>query len=161
MFKISKLVVNKRYLTLVLCSVFLLGIVVLYKGFYNKDGELFFYKQQNGDLITSVVIEFAETKEKRKLGLMHRQDLEEGYGMLFVFPDSRKRFFWMKDTFIPLDIIYVSEDYKIVSILKNTKPLNKKRLPSRSNAKFALEVNAGFSERFNLRVGDSMAYKKF
>lgn len=77
--------------------------------------------------------------------------------MIFIFEDEKIRSFWMKNTYVSLDIIYVDSKYKIVQIAKNTKPLNDKVYhSSKLPAKYAIEVNAGYSDANNIKIGDSI-----
>ena len=85
--------------------------------------------------------------------------MEENHAMLFVFPDMRLRSFYMKNTLIALDIIYIDDHYKIVSLQNNAKPLNETSLPSGVPARYVLEINAGLVETLPLKIGDSMDYK--
>ena len=100
----------------------------------------------------TVEAEVARTAEERAEGLMYRESLAKGKGMLFVFPDSRIRSFWMKNTFIPLDIAYMDADCKIVDI-KAMEPESTESLPSVLPAMFALEVPAGWFEEKGISVG--------
>jgi len=78
--------------------------------------------------------------------------------MLFVFKDLRQRSFYMKNTEIPLDIIYLNSEKEIVSIQKNAKPFDETSLPSETVSQYVLEVNAGLSEKWNLEKNDKIEY---
>jgi len=108
---------------------------------------------QKGDLIR-VSVEIADTPQKRSFGLMYRHDLPESHGMLFLFPREEPLSFWMKNTPLPLDIIFINAAHTIVSIASNTTPFSEKPLPSGSPAQFVLEVNGGFCQRHGVAVGD-------
>ncbi|MFW5702471.1 MAG: DUF192 domain-containing protein [Candidatus Dojkabacteria bacterium] len=113
----------------------------------------------NNDPASSVVVEaeVADTAEERARGLMGREMLAEDSGMLFVFPTSQEVSFWMKDTVIPLDIIFIREDLTIESIAKNTTPLQtSERYNSQGEVLYVLEVNAGFSDENNFSKGDKL-----
>lgn len=84
--------------------------------------------------------------------------MASNHGMLFIFPDMDYRSFYMKNTKIPLDIIYVSKDKTIVSIQKNAKPMDETSLPSEGPAKYVLEVNAGLSDKWGLEQGDKIDF---
>ena len=99
-------------------------------------------------------VEVADTNEERTKGLMFREELNLENGMLFVFPTSRKVNIWMKNTSIPLDIIYISSDNNIFQIEHTALPKNKKIYSSKKPAKFVLEVNAGQAKRNNINIGD-------
>jgi len=97
--------------------------------------------------VDTVQAEVARTPAEREQGLMYRESLAKGRGMLFVFPDSQIRSFWMKDTFIPLDIAYLDAELRIVSILP-MEPESMDSVSSGQPAMFALEVPVGwFAER--------------
>ncbi len=86
--------------------------------------------------------------------------MEEMQGMLFVFEDATPRSFWMKNTYISLDIIYVDADKKIVSIQKSAVPLSEESLPSYKDAMYVVEVNAGFTDKYNIKEGDQISFKE-
>jgi uncharacterized membrane protein (UPF0127 family) len=100
-------------------------------------------------------IEIADSSEKRAKGLMNRQTLCPECAMLFIFEESSVRTFWMENTYIPLDIIFLDQGGKVISISENTEPLNQdKRYSSNFPAKYVLEVNSGFVKTNNLNLGD-------
>ena len=99
-------------------------------------------------------VEVANTQEKRSKGLMFRKHLPENTGMLFVFSYEDYRYFYMKNTLIPLDIAYFDSQMKIVSI-KQMEPLDETTVPSDKKAMYALEMNKGFFEKEKINVGDS------
>ncbi|HJY81023.1 MAG TPA: DUF192 domain-containing protein [Candidatus Binatia bacterium] len=99
-------------------------------------------------------MEIADTIQKRSFGLMYRRDLPELHGMLFLFPREEPLSFWMKNTPLPLDIIFIDTAHKIVSISQNTTPFSEQPLPSGSPAQFVLEVNGGFCQRHGIAAGD-------
>ena len=84
--------------------------------------------------------------------------MEDNQGMLFVFPTMRQRFFYMKNTQIPLDLIFLNNDNFIVSFQENAKPLDESSLPSQVPAQYVLEINAGLAEKWLLEIGDRMEY---
>ena len=84
---------------------------------------------------------------------MWRQHLDADAGMLFVFPESSELSFWMKNTPLPLDIIFIGTDGRVVSIAPDTKPYSETSLPSAAPARYVLEVNAGFAREHGVRTG--------
>jgi uncharacterized membrane protein (UPF0127 family) len=100
----------------------------------------------------TVKAEVARTPEQREKGLMYRDELEEGRGMLFVFPDLQVRSFWMENTLIPLDIAYLDENLAIVDI-QAMEPLTTDLHPSARPAMFALEVPMGWYGEMGIAVG--------
>lgn len=102
-------------------------------------------------------VEVADTDEERALGLMYREEMPEDHGMLFVFPEAGDRYFWMKNTPLPLDIIFASETGKVVHVAANTTPFSERIIPSRGAAKYVLELNAGMAERLGIGPGSKLA----
>jgi len=86
--------------------------------------------------------------------------MEPKRGMLFIQKTFKPQSFYMKNTLIPLDIIFIDDQYKIVSFQKNAKPLDETSLPSEKAAIYVLEINAGLSDQWNLKTGDSISFKK-
>lgn len=117
------------------------------------------FTDSNGIEKRSIQVEIADTTSKRAYGLMNRNFLAENRGMLFVFPDEELREFWMKDTYIPLDIIFLNAEKEIVKINKNAIPLNtENRYPSEKPAKYAIEVNGGWTSSNNINIGDKAEF---
>lgn len=108
---------------------------------------------QIGDL--KLNLEYADTHEKRALGLMYRRSLCTDCGMLFKFESSRIGSIWMKNTFIPLDLAYINEDGKIVDI-EQLQAHNLTPVRSSSLVRYALEMNKGWFAKHDIRVGDSV-----
>lgn len=98
-------------------------------------------------------LEIANDDETRQRGLMRRDSMPANHGMIFVFPKEEVLSFWMKNTRIPLDIIYVAGDGEVVSI-KNLKPYDVTSVSSEHPAKYAVELNAGAADAAGVRVGD-------
>ena len=100
----------------------------------------------------TVVAEVAATAEERQEGLMYRDEVPDGTGMLFVFEDSRPRAFWMANTYVPLDIAYMDPSFRVVDIIA-MEPLVTESYPSDAAAMFALEVRQGWFEEKGIGVG--------
>jgi len=100
-----------------------------------------------------VRVEIAADEELRNRGLMHRDSLGRDDGMLFSYPDERRRSFWMKDTRIPLDIAFADTKGKILRIA-SMKPFVTKPTPSLFPARYALEMNQGWFEAHAVEPGD-------
>jgi uncharacterized membrane protein (UPF0127 family) len=101
--------------------------------------------------------ELATTTKERNIGLMNRTSLPENMGMLFIFDKEGIYKFWMKNTLIPLDMIWFDENGKIIYIEKNARPCNAPSCPlfgPESSSKYTLEVNGGYTERHKINVGD-------
>ena len=102
-------------------------------------------------------VELADTQEKRALGLMFRDSLPDDHGMLFLFPAEVPQSFWMKNTRIPLDILYFDEELRLVSVSENARPCRTRRCPgypSAGPAKYVLELNAGKAAELGVQQGD-------
>tara|TARA_R110000868_G_scaffold88088_4_gene245765 strand:+ start:1185 stop:1688 length:504 start_codon:yes stop_codon:yes gene_type:complete len=128
---------------------------------FKKEGTLSLYKKSTKDsVIATLDIEIADNDYEIQTGLMYRNAMKPEQGMLFVFDDITERNFYMKNTRIPLDIIYIGENKKIVSLQKNTKPFDETSLPSNAPVKFVLEVNAGNVDTWSLTVGDSLSFSE-
>tara|TARA_R110002126_G_scaffold56762_4_gene151287 strand:- start:1237 stop:1728 length:492 start_codon:yes stop_codon:yes gene_type:complete len=124
---------------------------------FTKEGELTVFNASDSTKV-SLNIEIADTDFDIQTGLMYRNSMENNQGMLFVFDDETERFFYMKNTKIPLDLIYINANSKIVSFQKNAKPFDESSLPSNASAKYVLEVNAGLVDIWRLSVGDSIKF---
>ncbi|MCG6956481.1 MAG: DUF192 domain-containing protein [Gemmatimonadetes bacterium] len=101
----------------------------------------------------TVVAEVARTQEAREQGLMYRQELPDGTGMLFVFDDMEVRSFWMENTYVPLDIAFLDASYTVVSI-DHMAPLTTDSHDSAGPAMFALEVPEGWFAAHGVKRGD-------
>lgn len=123
-----------------------------------KEGELQFLAAEKDSVIQAIDIEIADTPDTRTQGLMWRRTMEEKQGMLFIMEENEPQSFWMLNTYLSLDIIYVNEDQEIVSIQANTTPQSTQSVPSGAPAKYVVEVIAGFCERFGLEVGDRIRW---
>lgn len=102
-------------------------------------------------------VEIADTVSTREHGLMDRTSMPTDHGMLFVFPDAEPRTFWMKDTLIPLDILFFDSAKRLVTVLQNVPPCTANpcpTYPSRAPARYVLELNAGAAARIGARKGD-------
>lgn len=97
-------------------------------------------------------VEIASNEGARTKGLQSREELSDNSGMLFIFEEPKILSFWMKNTYIPLSIAYLDENYKIIEIF-DMKPLDRKPIVSSKPAKYALEVNKGWFKRNNITSG--------
>ena len=107
-----------------------------------------------------VTVEVADTQEKRQLGLMYRDELPAFSGMLFIFPQESPLSFWMKNTPLPLDIIYINADFGIVHIAENTTPYSTAQIPSKHPARYVLEVNGGFCQQHGIVAKDRIEFSR-
>ena len=123
------------------------------------EGNLTFHNKENRKIIIQIDIEVADTPYEILTGLMYRHSMPDTAGMLFIYKQSQQLFFWMKNTYIPLDIIFVNENMQIVTLWKNTKPLSEKTIPSNQFSKYVVEVNAGFCDKYDIKLGDYITYR--
>lgn len=107
-------------------------------------------------------VEIADSDFERTLGLMYRKELEQNKGMLFVFEEEGIYPFWMKDTIIPLDIVWFNQEKNAVFIEKNAQPCSEiicLVIEPDQQAKYVLEINGGLAEKINLNLGDQIILK--
>ena len=119
---------------------------------FREDGRLEFYHEKKSSLI-SISIEIADTVNERKTGLMGRKGMSETRGVLFVHDRIDDRVFWMRNTWLSLDILFVSETMNVINIERNTTPLSDELYRSERPARYVIEVNAGFCERHGIKKG--------
>ncbi|MEC9414434.1 MAG: DUF192 domain-containing protein [Pseudomonadota bacterium] len=112
------------------------------------------------DKITYAV-EVVKSQSDQEIGLMYRNRLKEKTGMLFIFKKEKKATFWMKNTYIPLDIIFIKEDGTIDSIKFNAEPLKTKKIKSKDKIAAVLEINAGEAKKFNFNINSIVRISKF
>jgi len=122
------------------------------------DGELQFLRQ-DGSIAVSITIEIADTAEARIKGLMERWSLPELHGMLFIFDSPEIQRFWMQNTPLSLDMIFVNENRRILNMAESTMPMSKQTYDSKGPAKYVVEVKAGFSKRHGIEEGMSIQWK--
>jgi uncharacterized membrane protein (UPF0127 family) len=127
---------------------------------FKKEGTLAFVSKSGADTIRRIDIQLAQTDQQREDGLMYRKSMTDDQGMLFIFPDMEERSFWMKNTYISLDIMYIDDKMEIVSIQKYATPLSEQSLPSFKKAQYVLEVNGGFADKYHIAYGDKIAFTK-
>lgn len=106
--------------------------------------------------VLPVAVELAVTPDARQLGLMYRDELAPGSGMLFIFPTAAHQSFWMKNTKIPLDILFIDDAGKIVRLHARTTPFSEASLPSDAPVRFVLEVPGGWSAEHGVKEGDTV-----
>ena len=106
-------------------------------------------------------VEVADNDAERAKGLMYRKDLPEGRGMLFDFHRDQEVSFWMQNTYIPLDMIFIRGDGRILRIEENTEPLSTRLIPSRGPVRAVLEVIGGTSRKLGIAPGDRVASSIF
>lgn len=126
---------------------------------FTKEGTLTL-KKADGSLIKTIDIEFAEDDYERETGLMHRSSMKPLQGMLFIQDAERVQNFYMKNTLISLDLIFIDSNKKVVSFAENAKPLDLTSLSSQVPAKYVLEINGGLSEEWIIEIGDTVEWTR-
>ncbi len=100
-----------------------------------------------------VTAEVVRDEKDRARGLMFRKQLADRAGMLFVFDRQEPQYFWMKNTYIALDMIFIDEQMKVVGLVENAEPMTEKRQTVEAPARYVLEVNGGFCKKHGVEVG--------
>ncbi|MBE2280816.1 MAG: DUF192 domain-containing protein [Ignavibacteriaceae bacterium] len=157
---------NKRNLFIGIVTVVLIGaFFILYviqptgeeeivtEYFFKKEGELVITDSMGVEKI-KIDIEIADTYYERSLGLMLRSKMELNQGMLFIFPVEEMQSFWMRNTRISLDIMFINSKFEIINIHRNTRTMSDQSYPSEKPAQFVLETIAGFSDIYKIEPGD-------
>lgn len=104
-------------------------------------------------------VEIADTPQARERGLMFRKHMPAGQGMLFVFPADEPVAFWMRNTLIPLDLIFIERSGRIIRVAPMAKPLDETLIESGGAVRYVLELNGGEAARRGIRAGDKLVLK--
>ena len=159
--KLKKL---KNYKFLFVINFLILGIFFTHYAsacsnikFVKKD--IFIEKHNNNQKIRFQV-EIADTNLKRKTGLQCKTKMKLNEGMLFIWKTENFRSFWMKNTSIPLDIIFINKTHEIVDVFYNAKPYSLKSISSKKKAKYVLELNKGLFDSFKFNLKDRIIINK-
>lgn len=107
------------------------------------------------------MVEFADTAERRAVGLMHRNSMAADHGMLFDFKVDAPVTMWMRNTRIPLDMLFIAKDGRIVNIAERTVPFSETSIPSKGPVRAVLELNGGTSARLGIKAGDRVSHPMF
>ena len=113
---------------------------------------------QSGEHVFTV--EVVDTPETRAQGLMYRQELADDAGMLFDFEAERPVSFWMQNTFIPLDMIFIGADGVVKNVHVNARPHDPTSIPSEGPVRFVLEIPGGRSQAIDLKAGDRVEHAR-
>ncbi|ORE90570.1 DUF192 domain-containing protein [Aurantimonas sp. 22II-16-19i] len=103
-----------------------------------------------------VMVELALTPKDREVGLMNRPEMPADQGMLFRFDETRIVAMWMKNTLIPLDMLFIDDAGKVVTIKTNAQPLSLDVIPSGQPVRYVLELNGGAAARYDVAIGDRL-----
>ena len=142
---------NAKYFLVIL----LISLIGCTKNFEKNAKDIYI---DNGKSLIKINVEIADDEQEQTKGLMFRGNLNENGGMLFVFENEGHQAFWMKNTLIPLDIIFIGKDLEIVDI-KNAVPCKEENCAlykSSKPAKYVLEVNDYFAIKNNIKIGDKI-----
>jgi len=112
----------------------------------------------SGDTLSTVEVAVADEDSERNQGLMDIRNLPQSKGMLFIFEETQPRSFWMANTPLPLDIIFVNADKEIVRIHHNTQPFSEKNFSSGEPAKYVVETNAGYCVSHDIQEGGKISF---
>lgn len=144
-----------KYFLIVLILFLIFVNLIYYFIFLDKSKEVCFES-------SCFEVELAITDLEKKEGLMFRESLDENKGMLFVFDFEDRYGFWMKNTLIPLDVIWISKDFEIVHIEENLDPCKNENICTTygniEKAMYVLEINAGKVKEFNINLGDKLVF---
>jgi len=119
-------------------------------------GIVVLFKDKTGKELCKFKAELAVTPEEQSLGLMFRKDLDPDSGMLFVNNSEHMRFFWMKNTYIPLDILFISGNNEVKHIHFGAKPLDETAISSQYPVQYVFEINAGEAKKCKISQGSRM-----
>ena len=145
-------------------------VIVLVSLFILEGLSIGYYENSNlkyqGNIVVKIkekpfLMEIAKTSEERKLGLMYKESLDSNKGMIFIYNKEKKHPFWMKNTMMPLDIIWLNKSKKVVYISKNTPPCKQNdclRIKPNRRSIYVLEINANLSDKLGLSIGDLIEF---
>ena len=136
---------------------FLVLAVLLWAAACQAQPKVIIQTKENRELTFQVDV--ADTPAKRELGLQYRRDLAADRGMIFLFPSESHHSFWMKNTPIPLDMIFISRDQKIVGIVERAVPFSTDSRLVPAASQFVLEINGGLAGHYGVKVGDSIRFQ--
>lgn len=102
--------------------------------------------------------EIADSPSERSRGLMFRESMDDKHGMIFLFPAAQQQSFWMKNTLIPLDIIFIRADRTILGIAENAEPMTMTGRRVEGRSQFVLEINGGLSAKLGIRAGQKVSF---
>ncbi len=112
----------------------------------------------NEDTLTTIDVAIADNDKERNQGLMDVRNMPSDKGMLFIFDENQPRSFWMANTPLSLDIMFVNESFEIVRIHQNAQPFSEKSFESEEPAKYVIETNGGFSVSHDIQEGTKVSF---
>ncbi len=148
--KASSIIVLATLIILALAAAYYLSMYAT-----GDEGNRVEFVDSNGT-VTTVYVEVADTPQSLQRGLMYRTSLDEYKGMLFIFSSDAPQSFWMKNTPLPLDMVFVNSQMAIVDINHNATPYSLDVFTSKESCKYVVEVNGGFCNEHGIGAGDQM-----
>ncbi len=127
---------------------------------FKPQGQLVFLQHGTGKTLKMITIQIADNDRERTQGLMWRYSMSEDHGMLFIFPKEQVLDFWMKNTYIPLDMVFADTSGKIVDIFRNATPFSESDISSNQPALYCVEVNGGFCSKYGIETGDKIEFMR-
>lgn len=127
---------------------------------FTKQGTLTFFSEKTGEPITTIDVEIKADDMGRAEGMMWRKSMEDNQGMLFIMERAEPQSFWMRNTYIPLDILFISADQRILNIRKNAQPQTLSPQASQGDAKYVLEVIGGLTDKLGVQPGDRIEFER-
>ena len=106
------------------------------------------------------LVEIADEPHEMQEGLMWRRELAEDHGMLFLYPAPTETSFWMRNTYVSLDIVFIDPEGQVLRVASNTRPLNDTSIPSGGEVVAVLEIGAGLAERYGIRPGTEILHRR-
>lgn len=143
-----------KFSFLIISTFFLLSYSCLAEGI--ATAEVTFLDHDNK---ISFKVEIADTADKMQKGLMFKENLPESEGMLFILKRQTIPYMWMKNTLIPLDMIFIDDNQKVIYVASNTVPLSEKIISPLKPCSYVLEINAGLAEKYNIQTGEKISIK--
>ena len=163
---------NKKYFSLGLILFIVIFSLIYFKSFEKKtikkvkrkeqfinfelEGTVIFFKKNTVKQIKKIDVEIADSDFERERGLMYRRFMPDNVGMIFIFKDPSPQSFWMKNTHIALDLLFISEDGEIQKISPNASPYSEESIRCDKKSKYVLEVNEGFCANYKIKEGDKI-----
>lgn len=126
---------------------------------FSKEGVMAFVNAAK-DTLKVVDIEIADSEPERSQGMMYRSSMPFERAMLFIMEYERPQSFWMRNTKMSLDIMYVDGNFEIVTIYKHTQPYSESPIPSFIKAKYVVETAAGFCDKFGIEEGNFISFSR-
>jgi uncharacterized membrane protein (UPF0127 family) len=118
-----------------------------------SSGETLIVHSDKGSELCRFDVDLAVTPAEQERGLMFRKTMDDHVGMFFIFDRDEIRHFWMRNTLIPLDMIFIDNKFLVVAIHRGAKPLDETVISSRKPARYVLEVNAGKADKCRIKTG--------